>query len=104
MVMLLLFRVLLKIEEDNVSIDFVQKIKEAELQAEQIVQAAEQDAKSKIEHINQKLTKQLETAHIESDQKLRDARIDAENKSNQDLEQSLANLALPEISFEEKVG
>ncbi|NLJ70375.1 MAG: hypothetical protein GX328_02770 [Clostridiaceae bacterium] len=86
----------------SIDIDFVQQIKEAELQAEQIVQAAEIDAKSKLEYMNGKLIKQLETVRAEADQKLRTAVINAETKSNQDLEQSLANLTLPEISSEEK--
>ncbi|NLM19527.1 MAG: hypothetical protein GX217_05830 [Clostridiaceae bacterium] len=84
------------------STDFVQKIKEAELQAEQIIQVAERDAKGKIEHTNLELTKQLETARTKADQRMRTAKIDAETRSDQDLEQSLANLALPEISSEEK--
>ncbi|HHU53638.1 MAG TPA: hypothetical protein GXZ43_06150 [Clostridiaceae bacterium] len=84
------------------SIDFVRKIKEAELQAEQIVQSAERDAKSKIEHTNRELTKQLEIVRSKADQRLRTAKTDTETKSVQDLEQSMANLALPEISYEEK--
>jgi len=85
-----------------VSIDFVQKIKDAELQAEQIIQTAERDAKSKIEHTNRELTKQLETVRVEAEERVRAAKIDADNKSDQNLEQSLANLTLPEISSEEK--
>ncbi|MGB4611010.1 MAG: hypothetical protein WBH77_10385 [Saccharofermentanales bacterium] len=84
------------------SIDYIQKIKEAELQAEHIIQAAERDAKSKIEHTNRDLTKQLDKARSEADQSLRTARSDAEKKLDQDLERSLANLDLPEISSEEK--
>lgn len=84
------------------SIDFVQKIKDAELQAEQIIQTAERDAKSKIEYTNRELTKQLETVRVEAEERVRAAKIDADNKSDQNLEQSIANLALPEISSEEK--
>lgn len=84
--------------EANVSTDFVQQIKDAELQAQKIIEQAEKNAKSKLEHNKRELGNKLELARTEYDQKIRFEKSAAEEKSERDLVKSLAELTQPEIS------